>query len=367
LKIRFLIEKFLVSLARNRQFDNLWLGVVGGSNDENLLDRVKEALNLIKQYDFIIYERLLRDIERILVTSLFEANGSFNFRLKMCNLDFQFVSASSPDAIASTIVHEATHARLFARGFGYPEELRYRIERICMRQQLRFARRLPEGNKISEEVERGLATAPSFWSDPAIKKRRLDGGLDALRSLGVPDRLIRFFLVIRTMRERRLHRKVAGQGTPAAQFNIGSLYQNGLGVEQDYAEAMRWFRKAADQGYREAQYSIGILYRYGQGVAQDYAKAMRWYRKAADQGYANAQAGVGVLYQSGLGVARDFAEAMRWYRKAADQGYPIAQHNLGLLYESGLGVARDIDEAQKWMQKAVDGGHQGAKDWLASH
>jgi hypothetical protein len=27
------------------------------------------------------------------------------------------------------------------------------------------------------------------------------------------------------------------------------MYENGLGVEKDYSEALKWFRKAADQGY----------------------------------------------------------------------------------------------------------------------
>jgi len=34
---------------------------------------------------------------------------------------------------------------------------------------------------------------------------------------------------------------------------------------------------------------IGTLYEQGQGVAQDYAEAIRWYRKAADQGASDAK------------------------------------------------------------------------------
>lgn len=49
---------------------------------------------------------------------------------------------------------------------------------------------------------------------------------------------------------------------------------------------MRWYRKAADQGDAFAQTGIGCLYHDGLGVPQDYAEAMRWYRKAADQGNA---------------------------------------------------------------------------------
>jgi TPR repeat protein len=48
--------------------------------------------------------------------------------------------------------------------------------------------------------------------------------------------------------------------------------------------------KAAEQGYAAAQYNLGLLYRDGQGVEQDFAKAVRWLRAAAEQDYAPAQA-----------------------------------------------------------------------------
>ena len=60
---------------------------------------------------------------------------------------------------------------------------------------------------------------------------------------------------------------------------VGFLYQNGWGVKQNYAEALRWYHKAADQGTPEAQHSIGVFYQTGQGVTQDYTEAMPGTRK----------------------------------------------------------------------------------------
>ena len=62
------------------------------------------------------------------------------------------------------------------------------------------------------------------------------------------------------------------------------LYDLGDGVEQDYAEAMKWYRLAVDQGDADAQNNIGVLYDLGRGVEQDYAEAMKWYRLAAGSG-----------------------------------------------------------------------------------
>lgn len=50
--------------------------------------------------------------------------------------------------IALILVHEATHARLSKFGFGYDEALRARIEAICHRRELAFAKRLGDEQAI---------------------------------------------------------------------------------------------------------------------------------------------------------------------------------------------------------------------------
>ena len=51
------------------------------------------------------------------------------------------------------------------------------------------------------------------------------------------------------------------------------MYQEGQGVPQDYAEAVRWYRKSAEQGDVKGQSALGLMYERGQGVAQDYVRA----------------------------------------------------------------------------------------------
>ena len=59
-------------------------------------------------------------------------------------------------------------------------------------------------------------------------------------------------------------RKAADAGNTDAMHDIGMLYFGGLGVRQDYAEAMTWFRKAADAGNAVAMFHIATLYGSGQ-------------------------------------------------------------------------------------------------------
>ena len=123
-------------------------------------------------------------------------------------------------------------------------------------------------------------------------------------------------------------RLAADQGDAEAQFNLGTMYENGRGVPQHDGEAVRWFHLAADQGNTEAQYQFGVRYAIGRGVPQDDREAARWYRLAAHQGDARAQVNVG-RYADGQGVLRDDGEVVRWFRLAADQGNAKAQLQAG--------------------------------------
>ncbi|MCA6073214.1 MAG: sel1 repeat family protein, partial [Endomicrobium sp.] len=46
---------------------------------------------------------------------------------------------------------------------------------------------------------------------------------------------------------------------------------------------MNWFQKSADQGNVNAQYNLGVMYANGEGVQQNYKEAVNWYQKSADQ------------------------------------------------------------------------------------
>ena len=78
-------------------------------------------------------------------------------------------SSSRPELIASVIVHEATHARLMRCGIGYEEELRARVEKVCLRRELAFAAKLPNGEQIRAQTDPELGyLPPSYWTNEAF-------------------------------------------------------------------------------------------------------------------------------------------------------------------------------------------------------
>ncbi len=58
------------------------------------------------------------------------------------------------------------------------------------------------------------------------------------------------------------------------------MYEKGLGVPHDHAEAVKWFRKATEQGDADAQNNLGVMYGMGRGVPQDYVQAHMWFNLA---------------------------------------------------------------------------------------
>lgn len=146
---------------------------------------------------------------------------------------------------------------------------------------------------------------------------------------------------------------LAKEGNVGAQFQLGWMYDNGLGVPQDYSQAQTWYRKAAAQGNANAQSNLGTMYGNGQGVSQDYTKAAAWFLKAAAQGEAEAQFNLGFMYTNDHGVPQDYSQALTWYRKAAEQGNARAQDSLGNMYAKGQGEPQDYARANIWFRKAA--------------
>jgi hypothetical protein len=182
------------------------------SKPPRALGRVEEALRLIKLYDALSYSRITRHLDRIWVNLIPSGQAHYDPSLNACVLDDRYVlqEAMSVARIASTIVHEATHARLNNWGVAYLVDRRTRIEAICGRRELKFLAKIPEGGPLREEVVSALdwlTKNGDYYSDTNFQERKEEGEIEALRYLKMPDWLVRFF--IWWIRRRRLRH--AGQ------------------------------------------------------------------------------------------------------------------------------------------------------------
>ena len=49
-------------------------------------------------------------------------------------------------------------------------------------------------------------------------------------------------------------------------INLGRLYEQGLGVAQDYGKALEWFQKAVAAGNTDAKINLTRLHEQGLGI-----------------------------------------------------------------------------------------------------
>ena len=95
--------------------------------------------------------------------------------------------------------------------------------------------------------------------------------------------------------------------------------------------AVEWYTKAAMQGDTRAQYNLGVMYEKGLGVIEDAKVAVEWYTKAAMQGVAKAQLNLGIMYYSGDGVIEDFVASYAWMLNAKANGTKEASQVIPIL------------------------------------
>lgn len=139
--------------------------------------------------------------------------------------------------------------------------------------------------------------------------------------------------------------------------------------ENNMPLAFKEFLAAANEGHSDSQFNIGLMYEQGIGVGKDPEKAIYWYGKSAAQGNSNAQYNLAVLYENGIGTPKDYAKANSWYRKASAQGDALAIGNLGMLYIRGDGVTKNLVAGVALLiwSATLDGSSQNlAKQNLAS-
>lgn len=109
--------------------------------------------------------------------------------------------------------------------------------------------------------------------------------------------------------------------------DLGTIYQEGIGVIQDGYLAEYWFEQATRQGdHHYAPTNLGDLYRKGCGeLPASLCKAFQAYLRSDDP-YAHYR--IGQAYEEGWLGEKDMEKAMCWYRQAAKEGHHLALKRL---------------------------------------
>ena len=150
---------------------------------------------------------------------------------------------------------------------------------------------------------------------------------------------------------------LAKNGNKDAALDLGNLYYFGLGVEQSYAKAVKWYTHASEMTDCKALSNLGYCYYYGRDVDIDYAKSYDCFSKSAFMGYYNAMYKLGDMFLNGYHVKKDLDAAFYWFNEAEKyckdyEGQPSVDYRLGICHLHGYGTGIDVLEALRYLYKA---------------
>ncbi|CAL8124812.1 unnamed protein product [Orchesella dallaii] len=125
--------------------------------------------------------------------------------------------------------------------------------------------------------------------------------------------------------------KAVEAGNPEAMHSLGLCYYNGTGVGREPSKAYKVFLQAAQMspdtpgrttareknlGVTQAQFNLGLQFQHGIGVEQDYSEAIKWYEMAANNGDTYAPNSLAIMSIKGIGMWRNEKMAEYWWHQA---------------------------------------------------
>lgn len=157
-----------------------------------------------------------------------------------------------------------------------------------------------------------------------------------------------------------LYENAISVGNIYAMNDLGALYYDGRGCEQDFSKAIYYYEMAAKLGNRQAQENLGYCYYYGRSVDVDYEKAFHYFALGAFDGHLISLYKIGDMYQNGFYVEKNPAQAFRIYEHCIatmteEAAYIVAGPvflRLGNAYLDGIGTESNAKNALVCFQKA---------------
>ncbi|MCE2570435.1 tetratricopeptide repeat protein [Motilimonas eburnea] len=144
-------------------------------------------------------------------------------------------------------------------------------------------------------------------------------------------------------------------GDIEAQFSLGWAYNNGDGVEQDFAMAESYILPLAQYGHTWAAFAMGWMAEHGLKAKYSPKDVFMWYSIAAADHHTWAINNLGAMYQKGQYVDKNLEAAIYYYEISAKQGNALSHKNLADIFYYGE------DEIEVDAKRAFYHALQGAK------
>lgn len=115
-------------------------------------------------------------------------------------------------------------------------------------------------------------------------------------------------------------------------YEIGNMYKNGLGIEQDMEKAKFYFKNGAIRNDKNASYEYGMICK----SELEYPESFKFFKFSAENGHEMAMFELANAYEYGIGTNMDRIKAIEWYKKCAESDCPIASEARKALKHLGV-------------------------------
>lgn len=133
-------------------------------------------------------------------------------------------------------------------------------------------------------------------------------------------------------------------GHPKGQYTYGSILQQGLGVDTNISESIKWYNLAISQGEPHAMLNLSSIYLRNKETQQ---KGVMLLKKAEYLGLAEAQTNLGVYMLLGAyGFQKNEEEAYQCFKNAARQLFDIGLLWFGWMHLGVLPKYYNIEKAK---------------------
>lgn len=147
-------------------------------------------------------------------------------------------------------------------------------------------------------------------------------------------------------------RDSVGAGYSLAMWELGHAYELGIGVPEDYIQAIDWYRKHKHATRIDINNIIYFKTTRGDLVEESYAQIFKSLVDKAEKDDAEAQEKVARIYDDGIQVKRNEDKAYYWYSKSARLGNQYSQLMLGYFYCRAIGTEKNEKISNYWFERS---------------
>ena len=193
------------------------------------------------------------------------------------------------------------------------------------------------------------------------------GGEENARALGLSGR-IEAWSEIRPDLVKQYEVLAKEDDDTRALYALAMMHLHVASDRYDPALARQYLEKAVTLGMPDAMYELGRIYETGVGAEKDEKKALEYYSMAARLNYGPALNDMGFFQIEGMmGLVPDTAKGIDFIRKAAEVHNPPAMFNYASLIDDGFIQGKTTEDAAQFFYAALRAGNPEVYKALLLH